>query len=140
MSRRRLTALASAAAAIALLAPAAQAGAGPAANASGEEQLQYLTTGKLKVSSQINIQYICAANCSVTSTIEFVIPGPNFSPPPLSGSFAGGTVIQEELTPNKSLRSFIKKNKKKSKLRSEVTATNLLTGEIDTDSQTFKFK
>jgi hypothetical protein len=140
LNRRRLTALIAAASAVAMMLPAAPAGAAPTAQKSGEELVTIVTTGKLKIKSAMVVQYTCGADCSLVASAEFVIPGPNTTAPDATGVFSAGALVEDQLTPNKALRSFMKKNIKKSKLRIEVTATNVLTGEVDVDSNTFKLK
>lgn len=140
MTRRRLTALTAAVAAIAVLAPIQTAGAGPTAQASGEELITVLTTGKLKVKSEIRYQVVCPVDCSISAENTFVIKGPNVSSSIPAATFPANTVAEAVLTPNKTLRNVIKDDLKKSKLRVEVTAVNIQTGEIDIDEVTFKFK
>lgn len=130
-----------AATAAALLLWAAPAGAGsPKAKASGEELITYLTKGKLKPGKRIAYDVVCAADCSLTATSTLVLKGPNLGPVAASGQFPAGQVAESFLKPNKAARSAIKRNTRSAKLRTAVTATNLLTGETDTDRRTFRFK
>lgn len=130
-----------AATAAALLLWAAPAGAGsPKAKASGEELITYLTKGKLKPGKRIAYDVVCAADCSLTATSTLVLKGPNLGPVAASGQFPAGQVAESFLKPNKAARSAIKRNTGSAKLRTAVTATNLLTGETDTDRRTFRFK
>lgn len=138
---RRSTAAIVAATAAALLLWAAPAGAGsPKAKASGEELITYLTKGKLKPGKRIAYDVVCAADCSLTATSTLVLKGPNLGPVAASGQFPAGQVAESFLKPNKAARSAIKRNTRSAKLRTAVTATNLLTGETDTDRRTFRFK
>lgn len=132
--------IASVAVVTAVLVPAASAGGAPKANASGEELVSYVTDGKLEVGGSITFQVVCGANCSLTSDIEIVLPGPNAKLPQLTGTFAAFSPLDVVVELNKPARQAIKKNIKKVKLRSDVTATNLVTGEVDADSNTFKLK
>lgn len=130
-----------AATAAALLLWAAPAGAGsPKAKASGEELITYLTKGKLKPGKRIAYDVVCAADCSLTATSTLVLKGPNLGPVAASGQFPAGQVAESFLKPNRAARSAIKRNTRSAKLRTAVTATNLLTGETDTDRRTFRFK
>jgi hypothetical protein len=143
LTRPVRTALATAATLAALLVPAASAGAGPAANKSGEELVTYLTTGKIKVKNPISFQILCGApapaNCLVQVEAEIKVPGPN---PQFSdvGTLLPGQVGIFEISVSKGARTFIKDNLKKSKLTATVTATNSVSGEVDVDGETFKFK
>ena len=144
MSGRLRTSLASGAAIAALLIAAVPAGAGsPTATASGEELVSFLTTGKLKVKNPLSFSFVCGApapaNCLVQVEAVIKVPGPN---PKLSsaGSLLPGQVGIFEISVNKGARELIKDNLKKSKLQASVTATNSLTGEVDVDEQSFKFK
>jgi hypothetical protein len=143
MTHRRLTALAAAASAVAILVPAAPAGAGPTANKSGEELVSYLTTGKLKVKNPFSYQFLCGApagaSCVSEVRAEIVIPGPNLSVSS-GGVIPAGVIGVHEIDTNKVVRKVIRDNIKKAKLRTTVIGTNSLTGEVDTDQQTFKFK
>jgi hypothetical protein len=137
----RGTAAIVAATAAALLLWAAPAGAGsPKAKASGEELITYLTKGKLKPGKRIAYQVVCAADCELSATSTLVLKGPNLGPVTAEGQFPAGQVAESFLKPNKPARSAIKSHLGSSKLRTSVTATNVLTGETDTDRRTFRFK
>jgi hypothetical protein len=142
--RNRLTAVATLAAAGALLIPATPAGAGgPKAQASGEELVSFITTGKIKVKNPFSYQFVCGApapaNCAITIRAEIVLKGPNLDIAN-SGVLAAGQIGIHEISTSKSVRSAIKANIKSSKLRTTVEATNTTTGEVDSDEATFKFK
>jgi hypothetical protein len=140
LTRRRLTALAAAASAVAILVPAAPAGAGPTAQKSGEELVQILTTGKLKVRSDVKVTALCAANCQISGQLTLKAKGPNasFFLPPIT--LVAGQTAEAVLSLNKGARRIIKEQIKTTKLKAEFTAQNSLTGEIDVDEKTFKFK
>jgi hypothetical protein len=106
----------------------------------GEDLISYQTKGKMKPSKRIAYQVVCTADCQVTATSTLVLPGPNLGPVSVTGAFAAGQVAEAYLKPNKPARDAIKDNIAKAKLRTEVTATNVATGETDTDKRTFKFK
>ena len=132
MNRRR-TAGISAAVAATVLAMAAPASA-------GEELLTYLSKGKIKVAKKVRYEFVCAADCQVTATSTVLLKGPNVAPVISTGQFAAGEPVAAELTMNKSLRNSIKEHVGAAKLRTQVRATNTVTGETDKDSRTFRFK
>jgi hypothetical protein len=143
MARRR--ALLAILAAFALLVPVSSAGAGPAANRSGEELVSYLETGKLEANRTITFDLLCGAPagqaCQITVRTKLTIKGIG-SVGPLESSlpFAGGQGGTYTLKVSKRDKGIIRQNVKRSRLITEVTATNLTTGEIDVDEQTFRLK
>lgn len=140
--KRRVTAAVLAIAAIAaLVGPAAAgAGAGPTARKSGEELVRYITKGKLKASKRIEYRVVCGADCALTATSTLVLKGPNLGPVSSSGQFTGGQAARVFLKPNKAARAAIKASGNSAKLRTTVRATDLVTGEVDTDTRTYRFK
>jgi hypothetical protein len=155
--RSKLTTAIAAAIAAALLVPAA-AGAGangtvslapagpgsPTATASGEELVTYQTFGKLRLDKRVTYLITCGAPagqvCGFEVTNEIVLKGPNVTLATSGGPFASGQLVEVFIELNKNARNAIRASGKKAKVRSEVTATNLNTGEVDFDSATFKFK
>jgi hypothetical protein len=133
-----LAAPASAAAPIAGITPVGQAG--PVAGKSGEELVSYLTVGKLKPGKRIAYRVVCSADCQLTATSTLVLKGPNLGPVSSTGTFPAGVIAEAFLKPNKPARAAIKAHIGSSKLRTSVSATDLATGEVDTDKRTFKFK
>ena len=145
MGRQGRTALAGAAAVAVLLIPAASAGAGPTAKASGEELVGYYTDGKIKAAKAMRYQIFCGAPatafCEMSASTKLVVKGGrNAGPLSSSGVFSGGTAVEVTFKVNKRAKRFIRRNIKRVKLRTEISATNLTTGEVDTDSETFKLK
>lgn len=153
--RSKLTTAIAAAAAAALLVPAvagasggaslAPAGAGtPTATASGEELVTYQTLGKLKVDKRVTYLIACGApagqTCSFEVTNTIVLPGPNVTLHTSGGPFVSGQLVEVFIQLNKGARRAIVASGKKAKLRSEVTATNVNTGEVDFDEGVFRFK
>jgi hypothetical protein len=129
------------AATVAFLASAAPVGAGaPTATSAGEELVVYLTQGKLKPSKRISYRAACSADCQLSVSTTLVLKGPNLGPASDVGLFAAGQIAEPFLKPNKTARGLIKANLGASKLRTSITATNTLTGEVDRDRRTFKFK
>lgn len=129
---------------LALLVPAATAGAGPAANKSGEELVTYLDTGRLKIDERISFFVFCGApagsGCQIEADMRVKLPGPDFRAGPLSGSTAAQTEVEVFLEPNRAARKILRIAGKRARMVTEVTATNILTGEVDTDEQTFRLK
>jgi hypothetical protein len=150
VKRRVLTVLSAALATAALVAPAGagagegltavKAGEGPTAVKSGEELVRYLTKGRLKPARRIEYRVVCGADCSVTATSTLVLKGPNLGPVSSSGQFPAGGIAEVFLKPNKPARAAIKASGNAAKLVTKVRATNVLTGEVDVDSRTFRFK
>ena len=131
-------------AALALLVPAASAGAGPAANKSGEELVVYQTTGKLELGKRLTYLIACGAPagqfCQLEVTNELKLKGPDLGPLTSSGVFPGGQVVEVFIELNKGARLAAKRKIGAAKVASTLTATNLTTGEIDVDEQTFRLK
>lgn len=131
-------------AALALLVPAATAGAGPAANKAGEELVFYETTGKLKLGKQVEYRIACGAPagqfCQLEVTNELKLKGPDLGPLTSTGVFPGGQAVEVFIKLNKGARFAVKRKIKAAKLASTITATNLTTGEVDVDDQTFRLK
>jgi len=131
-------------AALALLVPAATAGAGPAANKSGEELVVYQTTGKLELGKKITYQIACGAPagqfCQLEVTNKLKLKGPDLGPLTSTGDFPGGQAIEVFIELNKGARLAAKRKIKAAKVASTITATNLTTGEVDFDEQTFRLK
>lgn len=144
MSRLGRSALAATAATAVMLLPAASAGAGPTAKASGEELVTYLTTGKLKVSKNIGYLVLCGAPAGSTCQLETEskLKGKGFKTGTirLSGAPVGGQAVEVRLTVSKRARKAMRGAIGSAKLITKVTATNLTTGEVDEDTQTFRFK
>ncbi|MDP9228396.1 MAG: hypothetical protein M3M99_05005 [Actinomycetota bacterium] len=141
LNRRSMSVIASGAVAVAALIPVASAGAGPVATKSDEDVVSYyLPEPKLPVSKRIVYQATCSQNCLLSATTELKLKGPDIGPVTSSATFTGGTIAEAFIVINKNARRAIKQHKKAAKLKTEITGTNLFTGEIDTDSYTFKFK
>jgi hypothetical protein len=155
--RSKLTTAIAAAVAAALLVPAAAAAGAsgtvslapaaagsPTATASGEELVTYQTFGKLKLAKRVEYLIQCGAPvgqvCGFEVTNEIVLNGPNATLETSGGPFPSGQLVEVFIELNKGARNAIKASGKKAKVRSEVTATNLNTGEVDFDTGTFRFK
>ena len=127
--------------AAAVLAFAAPAGASePQAGTSAEDLVRYLTKGKLRPKKRIIYRFVCAVDCQVTVTSKLQVKGPD--PPALinTGAFAAGEVIAASVEPNKPLRNAMKADIGAVRLKTTVRATDIGTGESDTDKRTYRFK
>ncbi len=125
------------AAAAALMVPAA-ASASPTATKSGV-LINYVGPTKLKVAKKLQITLVCSANCSVQSTTT--VKGPQFNDSfdvsgPLTANVPGGPFFN----PNGPLLKQMKDEPGKFKVISSVTATNTMTGAVESISRTFKLK
>ena len=125
----------------ALMVAATPAGAGsPEAGASADHLLTYLTGGKLKPGKRIAYQVVCSANCTLTASTKLKLKGPDIGPISSTATFNANVVAEAFIKPNKAARNAIKANIGAAKLVTEVTATDLTTGEIDVDNRTYRFK
>lgn len=132
---RALTLLAAVSAALTV--PAA-ATAGPTATKAGA-LINYTGPAKLKIGKKIQILLVCSANCNVQSTNT--VKGPGFKDSfnvsgPLNAGVPGGPFFQ----PNGPLLKQMKAEPGKFKVISSATATDPLTGAVDTVSRTFGLK
>jgi hypothetical protein len=112
----------------------------PTASTSGEEQVTYLTGGKLKPRKRLRYRVVCAASCALTVSSKLNLKGPNLGPITSTGTIAAGQVAEAVIRVNKGARSAIKANRRAAKLVTTVTATNTTTGEVDVDRRTYRFK
>ncbi len=120
--KRRIATAALAASMLAALGSAVPAGAGQTATKADETLVRYLTKGKLKLD------------------VALLLPGKDFSPKPIGGNVAAGNVISDQIKPNGPLLKRIRDKIGRVKLRSTITATDLVTGEVDRDNRVFKLK
>jgi hypothetical protein len=128
-----------AAVACALLLPATSAVAkDPVATKSGA-LINYVTTGKLKVSKKILVAVVCSVNCNVNTTTTIKAKGyhQTFQ---LSGALQAGVVGGPFFKPNGSLLKVMKAQPGAFKIVSSITATDPTTGASDAIAHTFKLK
>jgi hypothetical protein len=128
-----------AAVACALLLPASSAVAkDPVATKSGA-LINYVTTGKLKVSKKILVAVVCSVNCNVNTTTTIKAKGyhQTFQ---LSGALQAGVVGGPFFKPNGSLLKVMKAQPGAFKIVSSITATDPTTGASDAIAHTFKLK
>lgn len=118
--------------------PPATAGS-PQATAS-DHFLTFLTDGKLKVRKRLAFQVVCNADCNLSATTKLKLKGPDLGPVTSTATFPAGVVAEAFLKPNQAARNAIKAKIGAARLITEVTATNVLTGEVEILRRTFKFK
>jgi hypothetical protein len=126
------------AAALALPASASAAGDGPTATKSGL-LINYVGPGKLKIAKKITILVVCSANCNANATTAIKGPGTNLTfdvAGPLAAGEQGGPFFK----PNGPLLKAMKAEPGKFKINSSITATNAVTGAVETISRTFRLK
>jgi hypothetical protein len=127
--------------------------AAPLAGAADEDLVRYLPPLRLKIGAKCPkgsgvagrhrclIYYgTCTADCKVTVRSVVVLPGPNLPPLTSSGSFDADQVFQAYLVLNRAALSAIRENRRQSRLRSRIQATDLVTAETDVDRRAFRFK
>jgi len=137
MSRMgRVTALVAASAL--LLLPAAGATGAPTAQKSGAI-INYLTTGKLKISKKIVVPFQCAVQCDVVSTLTIKGPGVKGSDTE-TGTLGAGVPSGHFIKPSGTLLKLMRANVGKFKIVSNATATDPATGATDQISHAFKLK
>jgi hypothetical protein len=116
----------------------ASAGDGPTATKSGV-LINYVGGGKLKVAKRISILVVCSADCNATANT--VIKGPRTKLKfEVAGPLAAGQQGGPFFKPNGPLLKAMKAQPGKFKIQSKITATNALTGAVETISRTFKLK
>ncbi len=138
--KRRIATAALAASMLAALGSAVPAGAGQTATKADETLVRYLTKGKLKADGNISYKVVCAVDCKLKLDVALLLPGKDFSPKPIGGNVAAGNVISDQIKPNGPLLKRIRDKIGRVKLRSTITATDLVTGEVDRDNRVFKLK
>jgi hypothetical protein len=123
-----------------LLVPAsgAVAGDGPVATKSGAI-VNFVTTGKLRVTRRIQPLAVCTVNCDVTGTgvLKGIGGRATFSD---SGSFPAGQQFGLFVTIKGSLLKLMKKFPGRFRLAETLTATDPATGATDSVSKSFRFK
>jgi hypothetical protein len=134
---RTARAVAIAGIAAAMMVPAA-ATAGPTATKSGV-LINYVGPAKLKVAKKIQVTLVCSANCNVQSTTT--VKGPGFRDSfdvsgPLTANVPGGPFFN----PNGPLLKQMKDEAGKFKVISSATATDPVTGAVETISRAFRLK
>ncbi|MGZ5340509.1 MAG: hypothetical protein ACXWED_03770 [Solirubrobacterales bacterium] len=121
-----------AAAGLALLAPAASA-------ADNDALITYSGPVKLKVQKRIAYPVVCSANCQVTATTTLLLPGPDLGPVVVPGSLTAGASAEPFVVLNKAALRNVRNNVGRARLRTQIDATNVTTGDTDTDTRVFRF-
>ena len=123
--------------AAALVVPAS-APAAPTATKAGV-LVNYVGPSKLRVGKKIQISLLCAQNCNVDSTTT--VQGPGFKDSfQVSGGLTANVVGGPFFAPNGPLLKQMKAEPGKFKIISSVTATNTLTGAVESINRTFRLK
>ena len=138
----RMTRIGSFAAAVAvigaLLLPATGAVGAPTAHKSGAI-VNYLTTGKIKISKKMIVPFQCAVNCDVVSTLK--VKGPLVKGADTEqGSIPAGVPAGHFIKPSGPLLRLMKASPGRYKIISHITATDPATGATDPISHAFKLK
>jgi hypothetical protein len=122
----------------ALLIPAAGAAGSPTAHKSGAI-VNYLTTGKLRISKKIIVPFVCSVDCNVVSTLK--IKGPFVKGSDTEqGSLQAGVAAGHFIKPSGSLKKLMKAHPGRYKLVSHITATDPATGAVDNIAHAFRLK
>ena len=122
----------------ALLLPATGAVGAPTAHKSGAI-VNYLTTGKIKISKKMIVPFQCAVNCDVVSTLK--VKGPLVKGADTEqGSIPAGVPAGHFIKPSGPLKKLMKASPGRYKLISHITATDPATGAIDKIAHSFKLK
>ena len=115
-----------------------ESGGGPVATKSGA-LVNYTTTGKLRIAKKIFVPFVCAANCSVVSTLALKGPGVKLTDTQ-SATLNAGFVAAHFIQPNGPLSRALRASPGRFKVVSSVTATDLATGATDAISNAFRLK
>jgi hypothetical protein len=98
------------------------------------------TKGKLKVTKNVDVNFICTANCQVSLVASFKVPGPNPPASPLNGQFLANSPLRYTAKFTNKQRKAVRHNAKRVKLKLVWDVVNLDTGATDHVERTFKFK
>jgi hypothetical protein len=118
----------------------AAAFAGPGAAQADTGLLVVTTTGKLRATKHVDVNFYCTANCSVAVTRHLKVPGPDPADTVVSGSFLAAAPARYTITFNNKARRFIRHDRKKCGITLTFQVTNTDTGAPDTVVRTFGFK
>jgi hypothetical protein len=138
----RLSRIGSCAAAVAvigaLLLPATSAVGAPTAHKSGAI-VNYLTTGKIKISKKMVVPFQCAVSCNVVSTLK--IKGPFIKGADTEqGSLPAGVPAGHFIKPSGTLKKLMEASPGRYKMVSHITATDPATGATDSIAHSFRLK
>jgi hypothetical protein len=122
----------------ALLLPASSAVGAATAHKSGA-LINYLTTGKIKISKRMVVPFQCSVNCNVVSTLK--LKGPFVKGADTEqGSLQAGVPAGHFIKPSGPLKKLMLSMPGRYKLVSHVTATDPATGATDQIANAFKLK
>jgi len=118
------------------------AGPGPLATSADESLVRYLPSGRKPVKRRIAFLGECSVDCKLTVRMTLVLPGPNLGPRIVTGTIDAETkpVFQAWLQLNRPALQALKANRRAARFRTRVRAVDVVTGEVDVDRRTFRFK
>ena len=125
----------------------------PLASSADEDLVRYLPPNRLKIGAacppgsgfagrrRCLIYYgTCTADCKVTVRSKIRLPGPDPRAVVSTGSFAANEVFRAYLVLNRPLLAALRRHRARSRLRTRLTATDLVTSETDVDVKVFRFR
>ena len=112
----------------------------PASDAMAGTLINFITTGKLKISRQIQPAASCTATCNVTGTGLLKGPGGRFPVADSGGPFAAGEPFGLSVFIKKAAVKFMKMQPGRWHLTETLTATDATTGAVDSVTASFGFK
>ena len=141
MSKGRAWILLGAVAALVLVPASATAVPKAGKSANNEDLIRYTGPKRIKIEKRMKYFLVCTADCDVTVSSTLVVPGPDVGPLVDQKPFEAGTRIQAlVIVKSKAGRRFLRDNADSSRIKSKVSATDIATGDTDTDKRSFKFK
>jgi hypothetical protein len=69
-----------------------------------------------------------------------VLPGPNVTTGPVSGSFDANQVFEAFIKLNRPALAALKRHRREARLRTRIRAVDLVSGVEDIDRRTFRFR
>ncbi len=113
----------------------------PAATSSAQTSIvSYMTNGRIKVAKRIQYNIVCSVDCQVVATSTLKLKGPDLVPEVVPGKLAANSVASPYIVLNKPAKAALKRDPKKARLVTEITATDLATGARQTINRTYRFK
>ena len=118
------------------------AGSGPLASSADESLVRYLPSRRKPVKRRIAFLGQCSADCKLRVRMTLVLPGPNLGPVVVTGILDVETkpVFQGFMVLNRPALRALKANRRAARFRTRVRAVDVVTGEVDIDRRTFRFK
>jgi hypothetical protein len=118
------------------------AGSGPIATSADESLVRYLPSGRKPVKRRIAFLGECTLDCKLFVRMTLVLPGPNVGPVNVTGTLDVETkpVFQGWIQLNRPALRALKANRREARFRTRVRAVDVVTGEVDVDRRSFRFK